>query len=82
MAIFIGIHRIEEAVEDSVLEESWGKYKEIAAKRGLKPLRVTYNGAEKIAICETEANSREEVADAHAELGMQPAEIIEVKTSE
>ncbi len=82
MAIFIGIHRTEQAVEDSALEESWEKYKEIATKRGLKPLRASYNGAEKIAICETEAATSEEVRAAHEELGMIPEEIIEVRKSE
>ncbi len=68
-------------VGEEVLAKGWESYKEAASKKGLTPISVSYNAEQGIAICETEANLREEVKAAHEEIGMVPAEIFEVKTA-
>jgi hypothetical protein len=82
MAIFIGIHRMDGPVEESKLSNSWSSYKEAAIKRGLKPLKVNYSAEKGVAICETEAETEEEVMAAHQDVNVLPKEIIEVKSSE
>ena len=82
MARFIGVHRVSgPAVAEDVMVKAWESYKVAASKRGMKPVRVAYSAEEGVGFCETEANSKEEVAAAHQEINMMPAEIIEVKTS-
>jgi hypothetical protein len=82
MAIFIGIHRIGHPVEEDQMLKSWETYKEAAIKRGLKPMHANYNAEKGVAMCETDANSADEVRLAHEDIKLVPQEIIEVKTAE
>lgn len=80
MAKFLGIHRMGGPITVEQMNQTWSAYKETAIKRGLKPIRVSFNTSEGIAICETEANSKKEVEETHKELNKMPEEIIEVQT--
>lgn len=81
MAIFIGIHKTG-PVDEEIFANGWEKYKEASSKMGMKAVKVMYNAAQGVGVCETEAQSAEQVKAAHEEVGMVPQEIIEVKVSE
>ena len=84
MTVFIGIHKMDGPVEEDLIEKSWVAYKEACEKRGIKGIRVGYNAEKGIAHCITEANSEDEVHEAHEDTNkdMMPQEIFEIKTLE
>jgi hypothetical protein len=82
MAVFIGIHNLGGPKEDSLIKASWNAYKEACGKRSIKGIRVDYNAEKGIAHCITEANSEQEVNEAHQDTKMMPQEIFEIKTLE
>ncbi len=84
MAVFVGIHKMDGSIEQSLIEKSWAAYKEACEKRGIKGIRVDYNAEKGVAHCMTEAESEHEVHKAHEDTNkeMMPQEIFEVKTLE
>ncbi len=82
MTVFIGIHKMDGPVEESLVKEGWSAYKEACEKRGIKGIRVDYNAEKGIAHCITEAGSEHEVHEAHQDIKMIPQEIFEIKTLE
>ena len=82
MSVFIGIHKMDGPVEESIIKEGWPAYKEACEKHGAKAIRVDYNAQKGIAYCQTEADSEHEVHEAHEDIKMMPQEIFEIKTLE
>ncbi len=80
MAVFLGIHKFPESFSEAQMQETWGKYQEACRQRGLRPMRVHYNGEKAMAFCETEGPSAESVMAAHEAVGKIPQELIEIKT--
>ncbi len=82
MAEFIGTHKMDGPVEETLIEKSWSVYKDACEKLGIKAIRVDYNAQKGIANCLTEASSEEEVHKAHedAHKEMMPEQIFEIKT--
>ena len=84
MTVFIGIHKLDGPVEDSMIKKSWAAYQEACEKRDIKGIRLDYNAEKGIAHCLTEADSEHEVYVAHQDTNkkMMPQEIFEIKTLE
>ena len=82
MAKFIGIHKMDDPVEESLFEKSWSTYKEACEKLDIKAIRVVYNVQKGVAHCITEADSEKDVHQAHedANKDMMTKEIFEVST--
>ena len=82
MAKFIGIHKMDGPVEESLMDKSWATYKEACEKLDIKAVRVDYNAQKGVAHCITEADSEKDVHQAHedANKDMMPNEIFEVST--
>lgn len=83
MSEFLGVHKIPSGTEDAMSEDEirdgFKKYKEAAAKLGLKASHVHISMEKGFAYCLTEADSADQVRTAHENIA--PLEdVIEVIT--
>ena len=79
MAIFLGVHKIPAGMVESLVAEGFGKYKEKAMAKGLRPIGAVYSMEKGFAYCQTEAESAEQVREAHQEAAIPLEDVIEVK---
>ena len=82
MALFLGVHKLLENMDDKQVSEGYGKYKNNANAKGLHPLFAVYSLEKGFAYCQTEASSAQEVWDAHKEVQVPLEDVIEVKRVE
>ena len=80
MAIFLGVHKIPAGMEESLVAEGFGKYEEKAMTKGLRPIGAVYSMEKGFAYCQTEAESAEQVREAHQEAAIPLEDVMEVKT--
>lgn len=80
MAIFLGVHKFPAGMEESQVKEGFGKYKESARAKGLRPIGAIYSMEKSFAYCQTEAESAEQVWQAHKEVAIPLEDVIEVKS--
>lgn len=81
LPVFVGVHKIPAGSSEDMIQNGWNSYKAEAQKRGLKPIRVRYNMEKGVAYCETEANSENEVREAHQGVQVPLEDVIEVKST-
>jgi len=79
MALFLGVHKIPAGMDETQVNEGWNKYKESASSKGLKPLGAVYSMEKGFAYCQTEAESVDQVRDAHSAVEIPLEDVIEVK---
>jgi len=84
MAQFLGVHKTGEigAMSDDDAADGFHKYKEAAKKMGLSATHAHYSLEKGFAYCLTDAETTEQVKQAHAHAGMALEDVIEVKTVE
>lgn len=84
MAQFLGVHKTGDmgAMTDEDAANGFNKYKEAASKMGLTPLHAHYSPEKGFAYCLTEAESADQVRQAHASVDIPLEDVIEVKTVE
>lgn len=80
MAIFLGVHKLPSEMTDSQATEGFEKYKESAKAKGLTPLSAVYSLEKGFAYCQTEAESQDQVREAHQDAAIPLEDVIEVKT--
>lgn len=79
MAVFLGIHKLTEGTSEDQVKEGWDKYKESATSKGLKPLGAVASVEKGFAYCQTEAESADQVKDAHQAVEIPLEDIIEIQ---
>lgn len=79
MSIFLGVHKIPAGMEEKAIIEGFEKYKESAKSKGLHPLSAVYNMEKGFAYCQTEAQSADQVREAHETAAVPLEDVIEVK---
>lgn len=65
MALFLGVHKIPSGMSSKEVEEGFEEYKKSAREAGLTPLSAVYSIDKGFAYCQTEADSAEQVREAH-----------------
>ena len=82
MAQFLGVHKMAQigASSDQEAADGFNKYKEAASKMGLNATHAHYSLEKGFAYCITEAQSAEQVREAHASVDIPLEDVIEVKT--
>ncbi len=79
MGLYLGVHKIPNGTMDQDIIDNYNKYKQSAQEKGINPVSAVYNIEKGFAYCQTEAESSEQVADAHAAVNVPVEEIIEIK---
>ena len=84
MAQFLGVHKTGDigAMTDQEAIDGFHKYKEAASKMGINATHAHYNLEKGFAYCITEAQSADQVRQAHANAQMPLEDVIEIKTVE
>jgi hypothetical protein len=80
MSIFLGVHKFtvgEMTIDDTT--KSWDSYKKAAEEMGLKPLQVLISLESGVAYCQTEAESEEQIKEAHEKADIPLEDIIKVQ---
>lgn len=65
MAVFLGVHKLVSGMSENDVREGYEKYKQKAMAKGLKPLGAVVSMEKGFAYCSTEAQSAQEVREAH-----------------
>jgi hypothetical protein len=78
MPIFLGVHKFPAGV-DNAIDQNWEKYKESANELGINPIGALVSIEKGFAYCQTEADSIDQVKEAHDKVEIPFEEIIEVK---
>lgn len=77
MALFIGVHTVQDDMGGG-----WEGYKAAASARGIKALRSYMGKEKKMAYCVTEADSADQIHQAHADAKVPIDDVFEVALSE
>ncbi len=78
MALYLGVHKLPAEVSEDEVRKGYEKYKESALEAGLKPLGAVLSMEKGFAYCQTEANSSDEVREAHKKVEIPLEDVIEV----
>lgn len=79
MAVFLGKHKLDPGMNETQASDGWNKYKQSASSKGLKTLGAVVSVEKGFAYCQTEAESAQQVWDAHKEVQIPLEDVIEVK---
>lgn len=79
MALFLGVHKLEKGMTVKEAEEGFERYKASARSTGLNPISTVVSLEKGFAYCQTEADSAQQVKDAHEEAEIPIEDVIEVK---
>lgn len=79
MTVFLGVHKIPAGIEEKEIVEGFEKYKENARSKGLRPISAVYNVEKGFAYCQTEAQTADQVREAHETVKVPLEDVIEVK---
>ena len=79
MGLFLGVHKMIAGMEESQVENGFASYKQSAQAKGLKVLGAVYSMEKGFGYCQTEAESAEQVREAHQAVQVPLEDIIEVK---
>jgi len=80
MAIFLGVHKIPAGMEEKAAIEGYEKYKESAKSKGIHAISAVYNIEKGFAYCQTEAETADQVREAHEGAAVPLEDVIEVKS--
>lgn len=80
MALFLGVHKIPAGMQESEVAEGYNKYKESARAKGLNPLSAVFSLGKGFAYCQTEAQSADQVREAHTAVEIPLEDVVEVKS--
>lgn len=79
MAIFLGVHKLKPGMTDQDTREGFAKYKQNAQELGINPMSAVFNTEKGFAYCQTEADSTDQVREAHQKAGIPLEDVIEVE---
>ena len=79
MAVFLGVHKLVPEMSENDIREGYEKYKQEAIAKGLKPLGAVVSMEKGFAHCSTEAQSAQEVREAHEGIAIPLEDVVEVK---
>ncbi len=80
MSIFLGVHKIPAEMTIDDVTKGYQGYEEAASSMGLKPIGAVASIEKSVAYCQTEAESKEQVEEAHQKAGVPLEEVIEVQS--
>ena len=78
MAVFLGVHKLVPGMSENDVREGYEKYKQGAMAKGLKPLGAVVSMEKGFAYCSTEAQSAQEVREAHEGAAIPLEDVAEV----
>lgn len=79
MALFLGVHKLGEGMSEEDVSNGWNTYKQSASSKGLKTLGAVYSMEKGFAYCQTEAESADQIREAHQAVEIPLEDVIEVK---
>lgn len=79
MALFLGIHKLLPEMKAEDVEEGFEKYKQSAREAGLMPISAVYSMEKGFAYCQTEADSAQQVREAHEKVEVPLEDVVEVQ---
>lgn len=80
MAVFLGVHKLPAGMSEEDVKEGYEKYKTSAVEAGLKPLGAVVSLEKGFAYCQTEADSQDQVRQAHTKVEIPLEDVIMVTT--
>lgn len=78
MSVFLGVHKLQPGMSADDAKIGYESYKNAAAASGLKPLGAVVSMEKGFAYCQTEAESEEQVRQAHAKAQVPLEDVIMV----
>ncbi len=78
MSVFLGVHKLLPGMSIDEISNSYNSYKKAAAESGVKPLGAVVSMEKGFAYCQTEAESEEQVRQAHAKANVPLEDVIMV----
>ena len=82
MAVFLGIQKLRDGMQEADVVKGWEDYKANAQAAGLRPLGAVVSTEKGFAYCQTEAESADQVRQAHAGASIPLEDVVEVKALE
>lgn len=82
MPVFMGIHKIPEGMQEAEVVRGWENYKASAKAGGLKPISAVVSLEKGFAYCQTDAQSSDQVRQAHTSASIPLEDVVEVKALE
>lgn len=79
MTVFLGVHKIPAEMAEKDIIEGFEKYKESAKSKGIHAISAVYSVEKGFAYCQTEAQTADQVREAHEALAIPLEDVIEVK---
>ena len=79
MSVFLGVHKLPEGMQEADMVKGWESYKTNAQAAGLKPISAVVSIEKGFAYCQTEAESAEQVRQAHSGASIPLEDVVEVK---
>lgn len=79
MSVFLGVHKLNEGMQEADVQKGWETYKASAQKAGLRPIGAVVGVDKGFAYCQTEADSADQVRQAHAEVEIPLEDVVAVK---
>lgn len=79
MALYLGVHKIPQGMEDNQVREGFLGYRKNAMNQGLNAKMAVYSLARGFAYCLTEASSPDQIQAAHKKAAVPLEDVIEVK---
>lgn len=78
MTVFLGVHKLQTGMSEEDVKNGYETYKKSAMEAGLKPLGAVVSMEKGVAYCQTEAESADQVRDAHAKVEIPLEDVIMV----
>jgi hypothetical protein len=78
MAVFLGIHKLQPEMSENNVRNGYETYKKSAIEAGLKPLGAIVSVEKGFAYCQTEAETAEQVREAHSKMEIPLEDVIMV----
>jgi len=79
MPVFMGIHKIPQEMQEADIVKGWEDYKASATAAGLRPISAVVSIEKGFAYCQTEAESADQVRQAHGGASIPLEDVVEVK---
>ena len=76
MAVFLGVHKLEPGMSEDDVRNGYETYKKSAIESGLKPLGAVVSLEKGFAYCQTEADSANQVREAHTKVEVPLEDVI------
>jgi hypothetical protein len=78
ISVFLGVHKLQDGMSKEDVKAGYETYKKSAEEAGLKPLGVLVSMEKGFAYCQTEAESEDQVRQAHARVEIPLEDVIMV----